>query len=327
MFTTHRVVSINSSETHSSITSSLSICNPVWWEQGSTFMSSWPSDVTALWVETRRTARLEEIEPDDGRSKTWYHEHCRSDHHRVLQPPEHLQGKWSLLGCLGSAVFHAPWILCDLCASGAVITLPGPADLCLVSGDIATVKCLQDWSCGSHISPKHWYLRVTCESRRICHKYCLFRARDQCKQDRGTLTAVKDCCAIVSQASHGRTVRGVGLWSQRTTLWSLWGRLLSGQVWRAISQNLMSKLRRQTRPISLLGLCLKMAAMVVVELGQRGNWIALDSIFREGRRNLLLSPKVRRGRRKQGFCCGKYWQKNWTLIWIYFCQKWEKLWI
>ena len=43
---------------------------------------------------------------------------------------------------------HRDWY--DLCASGAVLTLPGPADLCRVSGDIATVKCLQDWSCGSH---------------------------------------------------------------------------------------------------------------------------------------------------------------------------------
>ena len=204
----------------------------MWWEQGSTFFSSWPSDVTALWVETRRTARFREIEPDDRRSKTCYHERCRSEHRRVLKPPEHLQGKWSLLGCLGLAVFRAPRLV--WWASGAVLSLPGPADLCRVSGDIAMVKCLQDWSCGSHTSPQHWYLRVSCESRGICHKYCLFHARDRCKQVRGTLTAVKDCCAIVSQASHGRTVRGVGLWCQRTTLWSLWGGLSNGQVWRAI---------------------------------------------------------------------------------------------
>ena len=79
-----------------------------------------------------------------------------------------------------------------------MLTLPGPADLCRVSGDIATVKCLQDWSCGSHTSPQHWYLRVSCESRGICHKYCLFHVRDWCKQVRGTLTAVKDCWACVS---------------------------------------------------------------------------------------------------------------------------------
>ena len=87
----------------------------LWWEQGSTFLCSWPSDVTALWVETRRTGRFEEIEPDDQRSKTCYHERCRSDHRWVLKPPEHLQGKWSLLGCLGLAVFRAPrlvWFMC-----------------------------------------------------------------------------------------------------------------------------------------------------------------------------------------------------------------------
>ena len=87
----------------------------LWWEQGSTFLCSWPSDVTALWVETRRTGRFGEIEPDDRRSKTCYHERCRSDHRRVLKPPEHLQGKWSLLGCLGLAVFRAPWLVWFMC--------------------------------------------------------------------------------------------------------------------------------------------------------------------------------------------------------------------
>ena len=79
--------------TETSTPQSLDTDMQLWWEQGSTFMSSWPSDVTALWVETRRTASFGDFEPDDQRSKTCYHERCRSDNRRVLKPPEHLQGK------------------------------------------------------------------------------------------------------------------------------------------------------------------------------------------------------------------------------------------
>ena len=71
----------------------------------------------------------------------------------------------------------------------------------------------------------------------------------------------------------------------------------------------MSKLRRQIRRKSLLGDCLKMAALFVVKLGQHGNWVGLQSMFREGQRNSLLSPLVRGERGKRAIFCGKYRQK------------------
>ena len=114
---------------------------------------------------------------------------------------------------------HHDWY--DLSASGAVLMLPWQADLYRVFGSTATVECLRHWSCGSHTGPQHCYLRVSCESRGICHNYYLFHARDRCQQVGWTLAAVKDCCALVSQTSHGRTVGGAGLWCQRMTLWSL----------------------------------------------------------------------------------------------------------
>ena len=85
----------------------------------------------------------------------------RHDHERwkvtiveSLKPPDHLQGKWSLLICLGLAVFCAPRLVWFMCP-GAVLTLPGPADLCRVFGRMSTVECLRDWPCGSHTSPQH----------------------------------------------------------------------------------------------------------------------------------------------------------------------------
>ena len=87
----------------------------VWWEQGSVFMSSWASDVTGLWVARRRTARFEETAPDNRTSKTWYHERWKVTTVESWKPPDHLQGKWSLLSCLGLAVFRAPrlvWFMC-----------------------------------------------------------------------------------------------------------------------------------------------------------------------------------------------------------------------
>ena len=124
----------------------------LWWEQGSVFMSSWPSDVTWLWVDRRRTARFEETEPDNRTSKTRYHERWKVITRRELKASGHS--------------VHRDWY--DLCASGAVLTLPGPADLCRVFGSTATVECLRDWPCGSHASPQHCLSDRLCLSVSVC---------------------------------------------------------------------------------------------------------------------------------------------------------------
>ena len=64
------------------------------------------------------------------------------------KPPDLLQDKWVVWASRSSV--HRVWY--DLCASGAVLTLPGPADLCRVFGSTATVDCLWDWPCGGHVS-------------------------------------------------------------------------------------------------------------------------------------------------------------------------------
>ena len=56
----------------------------VWWEQGLVFMSSWPSDITGLCIDRRRTARFKETEPDNSTSKT-QSQALESDHCRELK--------------------------------------------------------------------------------------------------------------------------------------------------------------------------------------------------------------------------------------------------